>query len=35
MKPVDFLMGVTVAIAWGMGFTLAKAGAYPNNRRKT
>lgn len=26
MKPVDFLMGVTVAVTWGMGLTFAKAG---------
>ncbi len=26
MKPLDFLLGVTVAVTWGMGFALAKAG---------
>jgi O-acetylserine/cysteine efflux transporter len=26
MKPIDFLMGVTVAVTWGMGLTFAKAG---------
>lgn len=26
MKPVDFLMGVTVAVTWGMGLTFAKVG---------
>ena len=26
MKPLDFVMGITVAVTWGMGFTLAKAG---------
>jgi O-acetylserine/cysteine efflux transporter len=26
MKPLDFLMGVTVAVTWGMGLTFAKVG---------
>ena len=26
MKPVDILMGLTVALTWGLGFTFAKAG---------
>lgn len=26
MKPIDFVMGITVAVTWGMGITLAKAG---------
>jgi O-acetylserine/cysteine efflux transporter len=26
MKPTDFLMGVTVAVTWGMGLIFAKAG---------
>ena len=26
MKPIDFLMGITVAVTWGLGFTFAKAG---------
>lgn len=26
MKPVDVLMGLTVAVTWGLGFTFAKAG---------
>lgn len=26
MKPIDFLMGITVAVTWGMGLTFAKAG---------
>ena len=26
MKPVDFLMGLTVAVTWGLGLTFAKAG---------
>jgi O-acetylserine/cysteine efflux transporter len=26
MKPIDFLMGLTVAVTWGLGLTFAKAG---------
>lgn len=26
MKPIDFLMGLTVALTWGLGLTFAKAG---------
>lgn len=26
MKPLDILMGITVAVTWGLGITLAKAG---------
>jgi len=26
LKPIDILMGVTVAVTWGLGITLAKAG---------
>lgn len=26
MKPIDFLMGITVAVTWGMGLTFAKVG---------
>lgn len=31
MKPLDILMGITVAVTWGLGFTLAKAalGEFP------